>query len=77
MSNKKSRLDKLESASVHLSRSAVVTYSCLGRDQDYTAPDARFKIGNEDDIIYDEIQASDYAFIAYMPVKNANKWNLI
>ncbi len=73
MSNRKSRLDKLESASAHLSRSAIVVYSGLGTDQNYIAPSARFTIDNEHDITYNEIQARGYAFITYMPVKAKNK----
>lgn len=73
MANRKSRLDKLESASAHLSRSAVVIYSGLGTDQDYTAASARFIIDNQHDINYGEILDRDYAFITYMPIKDKNK----
>lgn len=73
MSNRKTRLDKLESASVHLSKSAIVIYSGLGTDQNYTAPSARFKIDNQNNITYGEIQDRGYAFITYMPVKDASK----
>lgn len=72
MSNRKSRLDKLESASAHLSRSAVVIYSGLGTDQNHTASSARFTIDNQG-ITYDEIQDRGYAFITYIPVKDANR----
>ncbi|WP_415405907.1 hypothetical protein ACLHDG_09070 [Sulfurovum sp. CS9] len=67
------RVKKLEDITIEVKRAAIVTFTGLGDNQDYTADTAKFTIGDESDLTYEDILKRGYEVMTFMPRKDMNK----